>query len=469
MSHTCVNWCFPVEDPSRAVERLRKGLRLTIGQLPYMAGHVSRGNEQGFTTLNWTDGDDVELQVFDGSSLPSYAELTAERMCLHNVDHDFRPRGIISRNYVEKPGDSFPATLIACTTVKGGVIVCFCTHHHMVGGLAVVTLLHRWAQNTGGVVPELDAELDALAPLRRFEQVSKALDLKITKVQPAALPSKPPGALPPSPAAATQVSAPEKPMISTTNRIFTLRISQINALRDAVIAETGIARPTVTVMIAAIMWCLITQVREHRKTTVQANGEPAPTTLLMPVPADEIFDKGDIVKSRDFIGNLITAATATDTVANLASGKLSPGGKAYPASLTHAVKRISAALGMALNPQFIKGVMQQICSLPDVRILSSGSARGPNDILVTAWTSFPLFPDFGPGVGRATFIRPATDAVMGESKTNRSFYQYAIVLPRQHRDGEEVIDVLTCFEKGDMSELEKHPLLVRMQRGGARL
>ena len=468
MSHTSVNWCFPSEDPHETVKLLREGLRRTVQQLPYLAGRVSRGNEQGFTTLSWTDGDEVELQEPDGTGLPSWAELAASRMCLHELNHEFRPKGIISREYVEKPGDSFPAMLAACTIVEGGVILCWSCHHHMVGGVAHVALLHRWANNTGGIAGELDAEYDAFAPLRRFEQVSEALGLKTAKPPPTAGTTKPTLSASPASGSATAKSGPtEKPFISITNRIFTVRIQQVDALREAIKAESGKGRPSRAVTLAAMMWCIITQIREQRKTTAQVNGSPAPTTLLMPVPADALFDQGTVVKSRNFIGNLLTAANTTETIANIAAKNPTPGEKPYPSTMAHAIQRVSTSLAVALSPKFISGVLQQICSLPDVRLLSTASSRGSNDLLVTAWLSFPVFPDFGPGVGRPTFLRPATEAARGGGKTNRAFYQYVVILPGP--TGEDVIELLTCFEKGDMAELEKHPLMVRMQRGNSQL
>jgi len=473
VSHTAVILTYEAPDPEYAIRRWREGVQELCRQLPWVSGCFYRA-DQGYSHLAWRDDGQAFFERLDGSKLPTYKQLKATGAKLHELDFDFRPTGMTTRE-AEKTSieDPAPALLVSGTTIEGGLIITFATHHHLCDGTQAI--LYGMVGEIVSGRPQLHLR-DNLQPLKRYDLINKSLGLDD--------PERPKGklhgevTLEDYPAEVRRMvlgaNGKTKPAAIPVedqstgkgnylkNEIFAFPTANLKQARAALGQPNGKGKPSTVLFLIALFWALITEVREKRGSTVASTADTedgtvpaARTSVIFPVSARPVFAKVAQLDESKYIGNLISGGVANTECANLTVGPSEPG--KLPQSLITALKLVSTSAFTSMNAEWIKARLNLVLQVPDARILVKGGVMGSNDLLATSWSHLDLYPDFGPGIGRCQFMRPSTSKL---ARTNRAWFSYLIMLaPRVTAEGVEVLEVFTCFDADDMAALKRHPLL----------
>lgn len=138
---------FETSNADAATQALQKGLDETVAAIPFLAGEIYQdaANGNGYV-LEWAeDHARVVMEDYDGSDLPSMAELKQQRFPLHMLGRDIRPS--VCRPSIE-PRQRKKAFGVSCTRVTGGLIISHTFHHAFVDGYGLHRIIAKWASLT---------------------------------------------------------------------------------------------------------------------------------------------------------------------------------------------------------------------------------------------------------------------------------------------------------------------------------
>ena len=424
--------CFPSNHPQQTASILAEGLRRTVKQLPFLSGHIyeNETDEQRYSWISWSDEDaDVVFEEIEEEGLPSYAELAAAGMPLHNIEHRFLPSTANKPDGGRPRRSGMPALVASYVALKGGLVVCLGTHHHLCDGTGRAMLYNAWARNTAGTSPPV--LLDAHEPLTRFQRVFDTLNLEegLTNDNPFPDPGTEVSKILEQTTAQPQSSGvpeniPEPPAVAT--KLLTFDLKHLEALREALVNAQGLSvRPSIVVVLSSLLWCLVSQARfkcvtrplvsDADRMAQKDSSENISSMLLLAANVRGVYPPDSpLHASGTFLGNMAAGAISFLSMSKLASGNdLVLTGRphshplSYPSVLPEVVQAIQAALASALTVSAATSRLRRAIPAPDARVLRLPAQQGfgTNKLIVSSWANFSLYPDFGPDVGRPEFAR----------------------------------------------------------------
>ncbi|KAJ9603912.1 hypothetical protein H2200_011434 [Cladophialophora chaetospira] len=445
---------FPTSSSATTLYTLQQGLKATVHQLPFLSGFVYEDpKNQDLSTLYWDDmsassGVPWEKLSYD-ENMPTYKSLASRNMPIEEAAQNLHPKSFQNSD----SNNGMPVLVAAFAKIVGGLIVLIAAHHHVMDGGGQEILLRLWAANTRNLLdsasqglekmPQVPCAVPQDEPLHRSQKIKQMVQL-VDEVSSSVsrenlvLPRWPEG---------TGKMRPTPPLNAVT-KLLRFSNTKLMALRSVLQQYTQ--QPfSINTLVSALIWTFVSQVRylrlkQTRGDTSDVDPEQLVSELVMLANSRPGLQAQGLLSEGTWMGNLYVELsprpflpfrelysperTQLEVALDLAGQTVDI---TLPSCIIDTIDIITGMLA-GLTPQGLKEWVTQKESL--VRVddpsFSYRSLRNMReqaclglDFVITSWSNFDYYPDFGPDVGRPEFVRQPCGPAMLNG--------FAIFLPRK--------------------------------------
>jgi hypothetical protein len=445
-TYTRIFLVFALEYQDAAIEALRMGLQKTYAQLPFLKGYVySKSNDKTELSIAWSN--DNAAPEFSENLAPkdlTFETLAKDEAALPHFPSSLCPIGVAPNH--SDPESKAPVFAASYSRIDGGLILAFGVHHFVMDGTGVEQLIRVIATATKSGREGIGLRLDQLEPLTRVSrlQVFEASHRSETEVPDWETLSQRHAEF------SIITSSPEYPPTLPTfpkgiSKIFRFSVAKLERAKEIL---NNLASPdtlTTNTILTALIWSVITRIRFSRL-GLDINSQP---NLGFAINGRKHLG-ADFFNDYPYFGNVNLFGRASINFADIhAASEIlaqSPKQTGNISKLLPVTSAISAAISR-VSPSHISEVIRLVQECPDTKKISQGwSSRNGPDLTLTSWANMELYEcDFGEFIGQPQYVRvPYAE-----------FDGLVIILPRQRKGGEGVIEAVVMLGENDMVTIEQ--------------